>query len=65
MTGVGSRDDGQEIGKKRMSFGRDELNLRLLQVIQVGMFGRQQKSVKYQEEVRVNNKAEQLLSARW
>ena len=65
MTGVGSRDDGQEIGKKRMSFGRDELNLRLLQVIQVGMSGRQQKSVKYQEEVRVNNKAEQLLSSRW
>lgn len=64
MTGVGSRDDGQEIGKKRMSFGRDELNLRLLQVIQVGMSGRQQKSVKYQEEVRVNNKAEQLLSSR-
>lgn len=29
-SGVGSKDDGQEVGKKRMSFGRDELNLRLI-----------------------------------
>ena len=27
-SGMGSRDDGQEVGKKKTSFGRDELNLR-------------------------------------
>ena len=63
-SGVGSRDDGQEVGKKRTSFGQDVLNLRSLQVIQVGMSRRQQESGKYQEEFRVNNKPEQSLSAR-
>ena len=63
-SGMGSRDDGQEVGKKRTSFGRDELNLRSRLVIQVGVSRRQQESRKYQEEFRVNGKPEQSLSSR-
>lgn len=63
-SGMGSRDDGQGVGKKKTSFGRDELNLRSLQVIQVGVSRRQQESGKYQEEFRVNDKPEQSLSSK-
>ena len=40
-SGMGSRDDGQEVGKKKTSFGRDELNLRSLQVSGAGVISSQ------------------------